>query len=174
MVRLIDLDNTREMLELLALQTAAYKKEAELVGLADIPPLLQSPQSVRDSGEIYYGCFMEEGLAGAVSLKQEQPSLLAAPLGPVRLHICRLMVQPGLFRRGIASTLLRHVLQLANAEGLDTAVLAVSTNAPAMALYGRFGFQTIRQHPAIGGLTLNEMVAKSAVQAAPAEKDGSL
>ena len=169
MGRLIDLDNTQEMLELLALQAAAYNKEAELVGLADIPPLLQSPQSVRASGEVYYGFFTEEGLAGAVSLKREQPSLLAAPPGPARLHICRMMVQPGMFRRGIASALLRRVLELAAAEGLDTVVLAVSVNEPAMALYGRFGFETIRQHPAIGGLTLNEMVAKPAVQAGPGD-----
>jgi ribosomal protein S18 acetylase RimI-like enzyme len=169
MVRLIDLDNTQEMLELLALQTAAYKKEAELVGLADIPPLLQSPQSVRASGEVYYGFFTEAGLAGAVSLKREQPSLLAAPPGPERLHICRLMVQPGMFRRGIASALLQRVLDLAASERLDTVVLAVSVNEPAMALYGRFGFETIRQHPAIGGLTLNEMVAKPGVQAMPGD-----
>jgi ribosomal protein S18 acetylase RimI-like enzyme len=171
MVRLIDLDNTQEMLELLALQAAAYKKEAELVGLADIPPLLQSPQSVRASREVYYGFFTEEGLAGAVSLKREQPSLLAAPPGPERLHICRLMVQPGMFRRGIASALLQRVLELAAADGLVTAVLAVSINEPAMALYGRFGFETIRQHPAIGGLTLNEMVARPGVQAAPGDAD---
>lgn len=169
MVRLIDLDNTQEMLELLALQAAAYKQEAELVGLADIPPLLQSPKSVRSSGEVYYGYFLEEELAGAVSLKREQPSLLAAPPGPERLHICRLMVHPGMFRRGIASALLRRVLELAAAEGLETAVLAVSVNEPAMALYGRFGFEIIRQHPAIGGLTLNEMIAKPGLQAAPGD-----
>ncbi|MNP80532.1 Acetyltransferase (GNAT) family protein [compost metagenome] len=79
-----------------------------------------------------------------------------------------------MFRRGIASALLRHVLQLAAGEGLDVAVLAVSINEPAMSLYGRFGFSTIRQHPAIGGLTLNEMVAQPGVHAAPAEPDGSL
>ncbi|RAU95066.1 GNAT family N-acetyltransferase [Paenibacillus sp. YN15] len=175
MVRLIDLDNTQEMLELLALQMAAYQIEAEWVGLADVPPLLQSPQSVRDSGEIYYGCFMEDRLAGAVSLKREQPSLLAAPPGPVKLHICRLMVQPGLLRRGIASELLRRVLQLAAAEGLDVTVLAVSINEPAMSLYGRFGFRTIRQHPAIAGLTLNEMVARpGGDQAALADGDKNL
>ncbi|MNN65149.1 hypothetical protein D3C81_1806300 [compost metagenome] len=66
------------------------------------------------------------------------------------------------------------MLELAAADGLDTAVLAVSINEPAMALYGRFGFETIRQHPAIGGLTLNEMVAKPAVQAAPGDAGGSL
>lgn len=173
MVRLIDLENNQEMLELLALQTAAYKKEAELVGLTNVPPLLQSPQSVRDSREVYYGNYKEAVLVGAVSLKQEQSSLLASPQEKLRLHICRLMVLPAMFRRGIASELLRYVLKLASADGLEVAVLSVSTNEPAMALYGRFGFQTIRQHPAIGGLTLNEMVCQPGGPA-PADKEGCL
>lgn len=156
MIRLIDMNHTQEMLELLALQADAYKKEAELVGLADPPPLLQSPQTVRNSGERYYGYYMDGNLAGAVSLKREEPG----PPDPPRLLICRLMVRSGLLRRGIASGLLRHMLQLAAEEGLDVAVLSVATNTPAMSLYARFGFATVRQHPAIGGLTLNEMVCQ--------------
>lgn len=147
-IRLIDLDDGREMLELLALQAVAYLKEAEMIGLTDIPPLLESPASVRESGQSYYGLFTEEGLAGAISLQKESGLL----------HICRLMVRPDRLRRGIASALLEFAVHLAEQAGESLRVMAVATNHAALILYGRFGFQTVDRHPAVNGLTLYEMV----------------
>lgn len=156
-IRLIDLDDGKEMLELLALQTAAYIKEAEMIGLTDIPPLLESPATVRNSNEAYYGLYAAGKLEGAIALKEEQSLWASAGAGDC-LHICRLMVQPNRLRQGIASRLVGHAVDLARRSGLSASVLAVSTNQAAVSLYIRYGFRTIRQHPAANGLVLNEMV----------------
>jgi ribosomal protein S18 acetylase RimI-like enzyme len=158
MIRLINLSDGKEMLELLALQTAAYIKEAEMIGLTDIPPLFESPDSVRGSGEMYYGLY-EEGslLIGAVSLKKDD-SVWASSPALASLRICRLMVHPQRLRQGIASGLLDCVLRMASEEKLDVCVLAVSTHTAAVSLYSRFGFRTVRRHPAANGLVLNEML----------------
>jgi ribosomal-protein-alanine N-acetyltransferase len=56
------------------------------------------------------------------------------------LHIANLAVHPGRRRAGIADTLLRHVLKTeADASWIGLEVRA--SNAPARALYRRFGFR---------------------------------
>ncbi len=57
------------------------------------------------------------------------------------MEILNLAVRPELRRRGLASSLLGHVLQLACETGMTDAYLEVRvSNAPALALYARFGF----------------------------------
>lgn len=163
-IRLIDLNNGQEMLELLALQTAAYMKEAEMIGLTDIPPFFDSPAAVRASGDLYYGLYEDGMLAGAVSIRKAPPAPLAAE-GEEQgesLHIGRLMVHPGRMRQGIGSRLLQHAAGLADSRGLSLNVLAVATHQAALALYRRFGFVPVRQHPAVNGLMLEELVRPAA------------
>ncbi|WP_438448485.1 GNAT family N-acetyltransferase [Gorillibacterium sp. sgz5001074] len=139
------------MLALLALQMAAYVKEAEMIGLPDIPPLFESPDAVRSSGERFYG-FYDEGVAGAEELVGAV-SLLDR--GPDRLEIRRLMVRPERFRQGVASALLRFVRELAGGRTLS--VRTVTANTAALALYGRFGFRPVWEEPTVLGLTLVEL-----------------
>lgn len=57
------------------------------------------------------------------------------------LHINNLAVTPAWRRRGVAGTLLTHVLQAAAREGAVRATLEVRrSNEPARRLYERFGF----------------------------------
>ncbi|MDF2927395.1 MAG: family acetyltransferase [Paenibacillaceae bacterium] len=157
-IRLIDLYEGNGMLELLALQMAAYVKEAEMIGLTDIPPLLESPASVRSRGEAHYGLYEDNQLAGAVSLKLEHGGLGRLEMAPA-LRICRLMVHPAHLRRGVASRLIRYAIAAGQAEEAKyLTVSAVSVNEAALALYSRFGFITLAQHAAVHGLTLNEML----------------
>ena len=58
------------------------------------------------------------------------------------LHINTLAVAPAWRRRGLATTLLRHVFAEAGARGVQRATLEVrASNRPAIALYERLGFQ---------------------------------
>ena len=58
------------------------------------------------------------------------------------LHINTLAVAPAWRRRGLATTLLRHVFAEASARGVQRATLEVrASNRPAIALYERLGFQ---------------------------------
>jgi ribosomal-protein-alanine N-acetyltransferase len=58
------------------------------------------------------------------------------------LHINTLAVHPGLRRQGLASLLLRHVLEDAVRRGADKATLEVRrSNEGARKLYERFGFE---------------------------------
>jgi ribosomal-protein-alanine N-acetyltransferase len=59
------------------------------------------------------------------------------------LHIQSVAVDPGFRRKGVAKTLLQHVLEEARAAGVSSATLEVrASNTAARDLYGKFGFQT--------------------------------
>lgn len=152
-IRIIDLQDSGELLQLLALQMAAYVKEAEMIGLTDIPPLLESPETLRRSGETFYGCYPDADggeLAGAVSVRREADEADG-------LRICRLMVRPERFRRGIAALLLRFILEEASGGTGTVNVRTFTTNTAAMALYSRYGFLPTGRVTEVNGLTLAEL-----------------
>ncbi|BFH65260.1 GNAT family N-acetyltransferase [Paenibacillus azoreducens] len=113
------------------LQHIAYRIEAEKIGFYDIPPLLDTHETLQNCGETFYGCLSEDGeLIGAVATAHESPGSLT---------LMRMMVHPDHFRKGIAGRLIRHVLD----EHLNIPLFIVSTgakNEPAVALYLKFGF----------------------------------
>ncbi|WP_375547031.1 GNAT family N-acetyltransferase [Paenibacillus sp.] len=113
------------------LQHIAYRLEAERIGFYEIPPLLDTHETLKNCREIFYGCVDEDGeLVGAVSTAKESPGSLT---------LMRMMVHPAHFRKGIAGNLIRHVLD----DHPDIPLFIVSTgakNEPAVALYLKFGF----------------------------------
>ncbi|MFF2886420.1 GNAT family N-acetyltransferase [Paenibacillus sp. NPDC057967] len=115
--------------QLLAVQLPAYRIEADLIGFWDIPPLRDTAETIMDSSEIFIGYRIDGVLAGFISYEDEGDAL----------DICRMVVHPDYFRRGIAKSLLAYVLE---GEGKHKRV-KVSTgakNEPAIALYRSFGF----------------------------------
>lgn len=159
-IRPIDLTHTGDMLNLLSLQMAAYIREAEMIGLSDIPPLLESPDSIRGSGERFYGYYIDDAegryLAGAVSVQSGTAS--SSKLWAIR----RLMVQPDRFRQGIGTALVRHVLESAALEGASVSVRCVSTNHAALALYRSLSFVPVRHYPPLdNGLILTELLCEA-------------
>lgn len=147
-IRRLDWNNSESVMELLALQMSSYLREAELIGFTDIPPLMDTPQSLRESSEIFLGCYLEQELAGAIAFETIPAEHL--------LVICRLMVRPDRFRSGIGSHLLRYVL----AMHPDYPLIEVTTgaaNEPAVRLYERFGFQYVNTREIAPGVALNRM-----------------
>jgi len=128
-ITLLDLHNLAIAQRVLAIQHAAYAIEADLIGTRNIPPLNDTLETLQDSDEFFYGCWLDEGLAGIVSCLNND----------FMVEICRMAVHPDYFRRGVASALLNFVER----QYPEARIATVSTgakNEPARQLYLRHGF----------------------------------
>lgn len=144
MIRKIDLTDHHQVLDLLFLQQLSYRVEAELIGFKEIPPLWDSPKTLRESGECFFGYYDDDNkLAGAVSVKQ----------GPKEMTLCRMMVHPDYFRQGIATQLLQYAESLA-VPGLMIRVSTGTNNEPAVRLYTKFGYEPGQVMEVSPGITL--------------------
>lgn len=144
----VDLDLADEAIarSVLALQREAYAVEATLIGSDGIPALTETLDELRAAGESWLGVSDDDGLAGAVSWRD---------LDDRTVDIHRLVVAPRAFRRGVATRLL---------DALDVRYpdrpMVVSTgrdNGPARELYGRRGFELVREREVIPGLWIAEL-----------------
>jgi ribosomal protein S18 acetylase RimI-like enzyme len=152
--RRLDLSDPDTLRRLRDLQYAAYAVEARLIGFDGIPALHESLEELRDCGESFLGLDDEAGLVGAVSWVRRQDGTL---------EICRLMVHPRAFRRGIATALLDC---LDRAEPVRRAVVSTGTgNHPALALYTRRGFTPIGTRQIVPGTSITIMERHSALYA---------
>ncbi|NOV02442.1 GNAT family N-acetyltransferase [Paenibacillus planticolens] len=145
----LSLHTNEDILHLLALQIASYRVEADLIGFDDIPPLKDGIQSIREAEETFYGYYVQEAderkLVGAISYSRE---------GCV-ITICRMMVHPNFFRRGIARALLQHILQEQENNGAQLFVVSTGTdNLPAIQLYQSFDFIAKRVFTVPPGVSL--------------------
>jgi ribosomal protein S18 acetylase RimI-like enzyme len=143
-IKEIDLQNSKLAKQLFELQRASYLIEAELINFFDIPPLKESLDELIGCGETFLGYFEEETLAGALSYTIE---------GNV-LTICRMVVHPAQFRKGIAQSLLKEVEQ----KNIFAEVFYVSTgkdNPPAKNLYLKNGFTFMGDIEVVPGLYIS-------------------
>lgn len=119
---------------------ASYRIEAELLGVTDFPPLKRTISDFQNSTTQFFGLWKDNVLAAAVEIDKLKNTL----------DICSLVVHPTYFRQGIGQKLL---LFLENFD--DSQILVVETgwaNAPAIALYKKFGFHETRQYIGPGGI----------------------
>ena len=122
-IRIRDLESDYGQ-QLFKLQKEAYKVEAEMIGFADIPPLLETYEQFIHCHETFLCYLKGDALAGAISYTKENGQML----------ICRMVVHPDYFGR-----VLLHALQL----HVDWEKISVSTgkmNLPARKLYEKNGF----------------------------------
>ncbi|WP_405532183.1 GNAT family N-acetyltransferase [Streptomyces avidinii] len=123
---------------------AAYAVEAELIGFDGIPALGESLAEMRARPLNWLGAFSGDGsLDGFLAWEEEGE----------RICIDRLCVDPGRFRRGVGSLLLRHALTEAFA-GRTVVVTTGAANAPAVTLYERLGFSRGQDFSPVPGLTM--------------------
>jgi ribosomal protein S18 acetylase RimI-like enzyme len=115
----------------LAVQRAAYAIEAELIGYPDLPPLHETLAALQATEEELWLCEEGEDLVGVVGLEHAEDEMV----------IARLFVAPACFRRGVGSALVAHAL--GQAAGRRVRVGTGARNAPALALYERFGFRRV-------------------------------
>lgn len=137
----LDLADPDTLARVHALQRAAYRVEADLIGHDGIPPLHETPEALRTCGETFLGAVVEGVLAGAVSYRVD---------GAV-LDLHRVMVHPDFFRRGLA----RRLVGAAEAAAPGAARVVVSTgslNVPAQRLYEGLGFREVGEREVAPGL----------------------
>jgi ribosomal protein S18 acetylase RimI-like enzyme len=129
-----------------ALQQAAYTIESQLIGYPDLPPLRETRADLQHSEEQFL-IYREEGqIAGAVSYLR---------LGDT-LDICRLVVSPAYFRRGVAGKLLEAV-ETGEPGIRQITVSTAEKNLPAVTLYQKHGYQVARRTVLADGLVLVEL-----------------
>ena len=146
MVEELDLQDDALAAALVALQQAAYRVEAELIGLADLPPLRDDVAALRRSGETFLGAYDGEVLAGAVSYRIDGDTL----------DVHRLVVDPARFRRGIG----RRLLAAAEARAPRPGRVVVATgaaNAPALSLYAAAGYRETGRREVAAGVFLSSL-----------------
>ncbi|MCY7784839.1 GNAT family N-acetyltransferase, partial [Bacillus sp. S20C3] len=77
--------------EIIAVQQPAYIKEAELIGFDGIPALQETAKDIQASREQFAGYRKDGRLIGVISYEKNMH----------HLTICRLVVHPDGFRKGI-------------------------------------------------------------------------
>jgi ribosomal protein S18 acetylase RimI-like enzyme len=137
----LDLGDDATLERLVALQRAGYAVEAELIGAPELPPMRETPAELRACGETFLGADEDGALLGAISFKRAG--------GTVDIH--RLVVDPGAFRRGVATALL-DALEARERGATHWTVGTGAANAPARALYERRGFTATEERVVPGGI----------------------
>ena len=137
----LDLGDDATLERLVALQRASYAVEAELIGARELPPMRESPAELRACGETFLGADEDGALLGAISFKRAG--------GTVDIH--RLVVDPGAFRRGVATELL-DALEARERDATHWTVGTGAANAPARTLYERRGFTATEERVVPGGI----------------------
>jgi ribosomal protein S18 acetylase RimI-like enzyme len=151
MIRAIDIAASEWAEAVLHLQLRSYAVEARLIGFADLPPLQDTVATLQQCGERFYGYMKREQLAGVISYERTEKTI----------HICRLMVDPGFFRQGIASALIEFVCGKER-DANEVIVTTGSTNMPALRLYERHGFRKVEQMRMPEGVFITKLVKRLA------------
>jgi ribosomal protein S18 acetylase RimI-like enzyme len=140
--RSLDVRDPAIAAQVVDVQRAAYRVEADLIGNDAIPALHESQADVAASGEDFRGVHVDGRLAALLSTEWDAGALT----------ICRLAVHPGFSRRGLGSLLVHEAV--AGAGGARVRVSTGSANAPALALYARLGFTPIAEREPVPGLRI--------------------
>ena len=125
---------------ILNLLKRAYTVEAELLGVAEFPPLKRTLADLRATDARFYGVRHASALAGVLEL-ETSPEVEIASLG----------VDPNHFRTGIGRHLVRHAMAVA---GTPIAVHTGADNAPALGLYESLGFSIVHEYHTIEGIRM--------------------
>lgn len=149
---IIKLDATKEEVarNILSIQIPAYKVEAEIIGFHEIPQLLDTVETIMNCGETFIGYILEGELAGVVSYIDNENDV----------DICRLVVDPKHFRKGIAKKLVGHVTRNIAENHAKIIVSTGAMNLPAKSLYRSFGFREINKIEVSPGIFLSLMERK--------------
>ncbi len=133
MIRELNNKNMKTAEKILAVQLPAYKVEADIMNFDGIPQLQDTVDSIIQSNETFVGYMAEDELAGFISYTNDEGLF----------QICRLVVDPHHFRKGIANSLLGHFLENVSKE-CQIAVTTGSKNVPAKNLYKKYGFFEVK------------------------------
>ncbi|MBP3961707.1 GNAT family N-acetyltransferase [Paenibacillus lignilyticus] len=152
MIKRLDLTDPSAAQQFLDVQLPSYRIEAELIGFDGIPGLHDTIEKLGKCQEIFFGCYVEGELAGAISFKLEEEGSV------VDIH--RLVVHPNYFRRGIGERLVQFVLEAFRSQANTFIVATGAANTPAKRLYAKLGFEEVREVEAAPGLFIAEFTRR--------------
>jgi len=112
-----------------AVMFEAYSVEASLLGVPDFAPLHRTAAQVAASDALFLGIFLAGTLAAVAEVESPEPR---------HVHLGSLAVLPSHFRRGLATALLRHILDTHVSH--DITVSTGVRNQPALLLYASHRF----------------------------------
>ncbi|MVO99025.1 GNAT family N-acetyltransferase [Paenibacillus lutrae] len=143
MITILDVQQEETARMMLSVQIPSYQIEADLIGFQGIPQLRDTVEKLQESGENFVGFWEEDELAAFISYTEDSGEV----------DICRLVVHPRHFRKGIARKLALHVL-LKIAQGRKTVVSTGTLNTPALSLYKSLGFVEVREIEVAPGVSI--------------------
>lgn len=146
-ISVIDIENKEMAREVLNVQIPAYEVEAELIQFDGIPQLFDTVELLASCGESFLGFFSEGVLQGVLSYCKNEDEW----------EICRLVVHPACFKKGIATALLEFFLQEVVGKGELVKVNTGAANIPAITIYKKFGFSEIDHLEVAPGVQIIEM-----------------
>ncbi|MFO0274201.1 MAG: GNAT family N-acetyltransferase [Betaproteobacteria bacterium] len=116
-----------------AVMFQAYCVEAALLGVRDFAPLHRTAAHIAETDALFLGISPAGTLAAIAEVESSEPR---------HVHIGSLVVLPSHVRRGLATALIRHILD-ANVPN-DITVSTGTRNQPAIQLYTAHGFREHR------------------------------
>lgn len=116
--------------EINTLQKSAYRVEAAITGINNIPNLMERDEQLLESNEQFLGCFASKKLVGILSFQE---------ISKQKYQICRVAVDPENFGKGIGFKLINKVISLCSPGAL--VVTTGKGNIPARKLYEKAGFK---------------------------------
>ncbi len=145
-IKRLDMADAAVAAEVLAVQRAAYRVEADLIGSAHIPPLHETLDELMGAKLEWLGIRDSGAVVAVIGYTRDD--------GVV--DIDRLMVAPSAMRQG-------HGAALVEALG-DDGTITVSTgtrNGPARELYSKLGFEIAGESEPVPGLPVTHYLRRS-------------
>lgn len=128
-IKPLDITNKRIAQSILSIQIPAYQLEADLIGFQGIPALSETVEDLLNSTETFIGFFEDHHLLGVLSYEENEKLV----------DICRLVVAPASFRKGVGRQLVEYVTNEIRLSR-DVVVSTGQKNTPAVTLYKKLGF----------------------------------
>ena len=143
MMRSLDLSDNTVAARVVAIQQAAYRVEAELIGFDGIPQLHESIHDLQSHQLHWMGSWEGDVLAGFVAWNASYNDC----------EIDRLAVHPDFHRRGHGRALVRSLL-----THRRVAVSTGTNNLPALGLYESLGFHRIGVREVAPAVAVTELL----------------
>ncbi len=123
----------------------SYRREADLIGVDDFPPLRRTVRQIQSSDSRFLGLRDDTELAAVVEYS----------IDGTHLSIDNLAVDPRYFRRGFGTRILRALFDRTDfrTAGVETA----AENAPAIGLYEKIGCRITRRWQTAEGIEKVEL-----------------
>ena len=122
---------------------ASYQEEARILQIVDFPPLRRTIRQIQSADSVFFGYKNDSDLVAVSEIEN---------VGQRKVNIASLVVIPEMFRKGIGSALVAHVL--AQYPHCDVTVSTARQNEPAIALYKRHGFNICNRWPTTDGIDM--------------------